>query len=70
MVFANCPVRGAHALRPYKNAYIISCKLLRKWYYITAGGTVLFRYTWATLLPDPQELPTSQAAPMLANVAD
>jgi hypothetical protein len=38
--------------------------------YITAGGTVLFRYTWATLLPDPQELPTSQAAPMLANVAE
>jgi len=28
----NCPGRGAHALRPYKNAYIISCRLLRKWY--------------------------------------
>jgi hypothetical protein len=28
----NCPGRCAHALRPYKNASIISCKLLREWY--------------------------------------
>jgi hypothetical protein len=31
--FPDSPVRGAHALRPYKNAPIISCRLLRKWYY-------------------------------------
>jgi hypothetical protein len=31
--FLNCPGRGAHALRPYKNASIISCILSRKWYY-------------------------------------
>jgi hypothetical protein len=30
--FLNCPGRGATRERPYKNASIIYCILLRKWY--------------------------------------
>jgi|GEM_PF-4436416 len=37
--------------------------------YISAYGTVTFRYTWATLMPPPEELPPQMAADMLARLA-
>lgn len=37
--------------------------------YISDSGTVSFRYTWATLEPDPNELPPERAAPMLDRLA-
>jgi hypothetical protein len=37
--------------------------------YISDSGTVLFRYTWATLVPEPNELPPERAAQMLDRLA-